>query len=102
MDAVLVVKRRLCIYCFAMESRKFRINRDLNLWSSLIPHLMCELVNFPGKLNGCLTAAASQYCSSICQKAQLLEGISFHRPKSFMVLMAIILASSSYAPTSFT
>lgn len=48
MDAMLAVKRRLCIYCFAIESQKFRTNRDLNLWSSPIPHLTCEFVTiFP-------------------------------------------------------
>ena len=42
-DAMLAIRRRLCIHDFLIESQKVRIDRDLNLWSGPIPHLIYEI-----------------------------------------------------------
>ena len=42
-DAMLAVRTRLCIHGFMIESQKFRIDRDLNLWSGPVPHPIYEI-----------------------------------------------------------
>lgn len=42
-DAMLAIRTRLYIHAFLIESQKFRIDRDLNLWSGPIPHLIYEI-----------------------------------------------------------